>query len=309
MLQRIVLKDGRLRPVLRVLVYSVAACFVWLFVAVMIGNVFAVFNGPAAAFIDTPAWIVYTALVVATIGVAVLLRANLDRRSIESLGLTFKTAWLRLLLLGIFLGAGMQLLVLAVELLSGSSRIVGVSLSSNSVTDVAGWAILFLAAAVSEEMPFRGYMLQNLWEEFGFWPAAIVTSIIFVFIHTGNPHFGEHPWLAAINIAGDGVWACLSVLWTRSLWLAWGQHFAWNLFEGPVLGAPVSGIQMHSLIVQQSTTSILSGGAFGPEGGLVSSIALIVGLAALFWLRRAGAFSKLPDTREAYAGRINSTAT
>lgn len=310
MLERIVLKDGRTRPVLRVLVYAVALPFAWLLVAVTIGNVFALFKGPAAAFIDTPAWIVYAGLVVATIGIAVLLRTVLDRRSVDSLGLTLRTQVLRLFFLGVALGAGMQLLIFAIDALTGAAHIVGVSLSSSSLGVVAGLAVLLLAAAISEEMPLRGYVLQNLWEEAGFWPAAIVTSLLFVLIHVGNPHLGEHPWIAAINIAGDGILACLTVLWTRSLWLAWGQHFAWNFFEGPIFGAPVSGLHMPSVVVQTARESnVLSGGAFGPEGGLVSSIALIAGIAVLSWLHRQGAFSRLPDTREAYAaGREDSSA-
>ena len=310
MLARIGLKDGRLRPILRVFIYAIAVLFVWLLVAVTLGNVFALFKGPAAAFIETPAWIVYAALVVSTIGVAVLLRVTLDRRSIASLGLTFRTRWLGLLVLGIALGAGMQLLIFAIEVSSGVAHVAGVSLSNRSVGDLVSWAALFLAAAIAEEMPLRGYILQNLWEEAGFWPAAIITSLLFVLIHLGNPHFGDHPWITAINIAADGIWACMSVLWTRSLWLAWGQHFAWNLFEGPILGAPVSGNSFPSMIVQTAGASNTStggaadtflGGAFGPEGGLISLLALAAGFAALFWLYRRGTFSRLPDTREAYA--------
>jgi len=319
MLERIVLKDGRLRPILRVFVYTIGVLFVWLLVAVTIGNVFALFKGPAAAFIETPGWIIYVALDVSTIGVAVLLRTSLDRRSVDSLGLTLRTCWLRLLLLGIALGAGMQLLIFAVELVAGVTQVAGISLTGKSLGDLAGLAALLFAAAIAEEMPLRGYTLQNLWEEAGFWPAAIATSLLFAFIHIGNPHFGDHPWITAVNIAADGMWACVSVLWTRSLWLAWGQHFAWNLFEGPILGAPVSGNSFPSVVVQntgaatissQGPLSVLTGGAFGPEGGLISLLALVVGLATLFWLYRGGAFSQLPDTREAYAGgRISSTAT
>ena len=311
MLERIFLKGGRLRPTIRVLVYAVAIFFVWLLAAVTIGNVYALFKGPAAAFIDTPAWIVYAGLVVATVSAAFLLRTTLDRRSLESLGLTLRTRWLRLLLLGMALGVGMQLLIFAIELISGVTHVAGAQLSAPSIAGMAGWAALFFAAALAEEMPFRGYVLQNLWEEAGFWPAAIITSLLFAVMHASNPHFGEHGWVAWLNIFGDGVWACVSVLWTRSLWLAWGQHFAWNLFEGPILGAPVSGYSFPSALAQTaSAPNIFTGGTFGPEGGLAGSIALAAGFAALLWLHRRGAFASLPDTREAYArGRVNSTAT
>lgn len=289
MLSRILLKDGRVRPVLRVLVYA----------ALVIAM------DSLASRVTHSLWAREALTAGVAVGVAVILRIVLDRRSVASLGVTLRTRWAWLFCLGVALGAGMQLLAFVVELALGNTRVTGFGSLSIDFSALVLWVPLFLVAALAEEYPLRGYGLQNLWEEFGFWPAAILTSAFFAWLHFHNPHFGEHPWIAACNIAADGIWACLGVLWTRSLWLSWGAHFAWNLFEGPVLGTPVSGIFTGGSLVAQSVNgpSVLTGGTFGPEAGWIGLLAELAGLAALYALYRFGAFASLPDTRETYAIR------
>jgi len=287
MASQIFMKDGRVRPFLRVLIYVSLVAAVSPFV-LPFGRSF---------------WAREMLFVAVSIGGAIVLRIFLDRRSVASLGVTFRTRWAWLFALGIALGAGMQLFAFAVELALGNSHVMGFGSLRLDGSTLAFWCSLFIIAALAEEYSLRGYILQNLWEESGFWPAAVLTSVLFAWLHFHNPHFGEHPWIAACIIAADGIWASLGVLWTRSLWLSWGAHFAWNLFEGPVLGTPVSGIDTGGSLVVQSVTgpSVLTGGTFGPEAGWIGLLAELAGLAALYALYRYGAFASLPDTREEYA--------
>lgn len=311
MLERIFLKDGRLRPVLRVLAYiaAVLAAQIVLSLPVVIGYRF--FFGPQTLGARPPAWLGEFIGAIAVVGTAIVLRFFLDRHSIASLGVSFRTRWLKLFVIGILFGAGLQLVVFAVELALGYEHVLEISASAMVWRALLGWTVLFLIAALAEEMPLRGYILQNLWEEFGFWPAAIVTSLFFALLHANNPNFGELPWLTVLNIAVDGMWACLAVLWTRSLWLAWGAHFAWNLFEGPVLGLPVSGIHTGAALVEQVVTGppVVTGDKFGPEAGIVVFVVQLIGIGALYALHRAGAFAGLPDTREAYAREAPAAQT
>ncbi len=305
MLQRFFIVDGRLRPVLRVLVYIVAALSAQAVLAVVVALGYQLAYGPDAMFIRTPAWLDELVAAIAVVGVAIVLRIYLDRRSVESLGITFRTRWLQLFALGAGLGAGMQLLIFALGILLGTNHVLSLALTAAVWRNVLLWCGIFAIAALAEEMPLRGYILQNLWEEWGFWPAAIVTSALFALLHVHNPYFGELPWQTAVNIAVDGMWACCSILWTRSLWVAWGGHFAWNVFEGPVLGTPVSGIHTGPDIVMQYSTgsTLLTGGGFGPESSLLVPVVEGVGIIALYAMYRLGWFSRLPDTREAYAAK------
>jgi len=108
------------------------------------------------------------------------------------------------------------------------------------------------------------------------------------------------------GLVAFALWACMSLLWTGSLWLALGAHLAWNVFEGPFFGLPVSGVVIPSpsvLEVSVRGQPWLTGGAFGPEAGLSSLVALVLGFAVLWTLRVRGAFAGAADTSEAYASR------
>jgi hypothetical protein len=49
-----------------------------------------------------------------------------------------------------------------------------------------------------------------------------------------------------------------------------GLHLGWLFAQGSVLGFPVGGRLVESLVQQQITgVGMLTGGAYGPEGGLV----------------------------------------
>jgi hypothetical protein len=64
-------------------------------------------------------------------------------------------------------------------------------------------------------------------------------------------------------------------------------HLGWNFFEGNAFGFPVSGQYFYQLIRQTTSgPDIITGGAFGPEGGLILLPALLLGTAGVFWYTR-----------------------
>ena len=70
---------------------------------------------------------------------------------------------------------------------------------------------------------------------------------------------------------------------TGTLWLAVGMHTGWNFFLGTVFGFPVSGIVERSVFLTESDgPALLTGGDFGPEGGLLAAVVLLLGTAALY---------------------------
>jgi hypothetical protein len=62
-----------------------------------------------------------------------------------------------------------------------------------------------------------------------------------------------------------------------------GLHWGWNVFLGPVCGLTVSGFKMQGFlrttVVHDET--LWTGGLFGPEGGTIGLIAIVVLLTAL----------------------------
>jgi ADP-ribose pyrophosphatase YjhB (NUDIX family) len=128
--------------------------------------------------------------------------------------------------------------------------------------------------------------------------AVVISSILFGLIHGLNPHFNL---FAALNIALAGVAFCYAYLITGNLWLPFAFHFAWNFFQGPVFSFPVSGMSSGGLLLTQvsQTESVLTGGAFGPEGGLTGLGAQLLGLLILWlWAKRRESRLDLIDEEE-----------
>jgi uncharacterized protein len=305
--RRIFLKDDRLRPIIRCIIYIVATGVCAEGLAAVVGLV-AVLAGVKPADLTNDSayaalFISEACLCAAAVGVAVAARRFLDRRSVASLGFTFRGPWARLLLVGFLLGAGMQAVIFAIDAALGYSRVTALASAGTDLIEFGKYVPLLILVAVAEEMLARGYLFQNLWEEWGVVAAAIVTSALFAVSHLGNPNSHAQLVLTVVGLLAYAVWACLSVVWTKSLWLVVGVHFAWNLFEGPVFGFPVSGLAFGTTAVAQSIggPEWFTGGSFGPEAGASALAALAAGLAILYWMYRAGTFSDSPDVSEPYA--------
>ena len=97
---------------------------------------------------------------------------------------------------------------------------------------------------------------------------------------TGNPGAS---WVSTLGILLAGLFLALPYLLTRQLWLSIGLHIGWNFFEGVVFGFPVSGLPFYRLMRTSITgPETWTGGAFGPEAGLVLIPSLALGAALIF---------------------------
>jgi hypothetical protein len=92
-------------------------------------------------------------------------------------------------------------------------------------------------------------------------------------------------------VALAGVWLSTIVVLTRSLWAATAAHFAWNWAMGAVLHSPISGIAIP--VSEYTTVSTgpdwLTGGAWGPEGGVAAALGMGAGIIAVAAWKRRGA--------------------
>jgi membrane protease YdiL (CAAX protease family) len=219
----------------------------------------------------------------AAIAALVFLSRFVEHRPASSFGTSLHSRWGRDLLAG-FVGAAVMLAVtLAASAVLGHvviQRNTG-SLGSEMLT----MGVVLIGAAAFEELVFRGYPLQTLMGGIGTWPAIILMSALFGLAHINNPNVS---WLGIINTILAGIWLSAAYLKTRSLWLPYGLHFAWNAGLGMILGFSLSGIDTKSVWITAATGSpTLLGGAYGPEGGLVGTIAFVVGIGLLqIWRRK-----------------------
>jgi CAAX protease family protein len=138
-----------------------------------------------------------------------------------------------------------------------------------------------LPAAFFEELVFRGYIFSVLRRAAGWKTALLVTSIVFGLIHGGNPGADAESILAVI-VAGFFLGVIL--LATRSLYAAGVAHFAWNWVMAVALHIEVSGISSANPDYRTIETGPdwLTGGPWGPEGGLAAVGAMFVGIFYLY---------------------------
>ncbi|MFL5480908.1 MAG: CPBP family intramembrane glutamic endopeptidase [Gemmatimonadaceae bacterium] len=141
-------------------------------------------------------------------------------------------------------------------------------------------ALALLPAAFFEELFMRGFLFAVLRRAGGWRLALIVTSVVFGLLHAWNPGADAESILAVI-VAGFFLGAIL--LATGSLYAAGAAHFAWNWVMAGALHIAVSGIASSDADYRTVETGPdwLTGGPWGPEGGLAAVAAMFV---AIFYL-------------------------
>lgn len=142
--------------------------------------------------------------------------------------------------------------------------------------------LLFFLAAFGEELFFRGYPFQTLAESIKAPAAVIIMSAAFSAAHMMNPNISV---LALVNIFLAGVWLCVAYLKTRTLWFPTGLHLSWNFMQSTIFSFPVSGQVLEDrTLFHNSLTGpvLLTGGDFGPEAGLITTIVLILGTVYIY---------------------------
>jgi uncharacterized protein len=247
-------------------------------------------GGPAA--VASPAPNVPLYVVAALVAVASVWAAGrfLDGRPFSGFGLRLDRAWWSDLGFGLLLGATLVSAVFLVELAAGWITVTG---ALRPVGDGAFFpailapAVLFLCVGFYEELVSRGYQLTNLAEGLnapGIGPKGAIllawtlSSSFFGLLHAFSPNATV---LSTLNITLAGMMLGLGYILTGQLAIPIGLHITWNFFQGNVFGLPVSGRDPTGatfLSTSQSGPDLLTGGPFGPEGGLLAPAAMAVGL-------------------------------
>ena len=199
-----------------------------------------------------------------------------DRSSLRDLGLQ-RHRWFGKLAAGWGLGVFLQFLVFGALALAGWLTIEkGTWQPIYLVSSMVSWIII----SFNEELAFRGYILQRLAPAWGMPAAVIVSSLVFAMVHVLNPNVQP---LAIVSVFVAGLLLATGYLVTRSLWLPIGLHIGWNLAEIHLFGFAGSGITepalMRSVVYGPE---VVTGGAFGPEGGLLGIVVPLIGIAILF---------------------------
>lgn len=210
--------------------------------------------------------------------------SRVEQRSFAAYGLPWRPALRARFWQGAAVGIGsLTSLVLALAAAGGLRLALPPHAGPGAMLIGAGYLALFIVLGLREEFLYRGYGLSTLGGQIGFWPAAVASSGWFVAAHTGNS--GETALgLAAVGLFG--VFACLLLRRTGSLWMPIGFHAAWDWGETFLFGvsdsghAPAPG-HFFTASVAKSAPAWLSGGPTGPEGSVLC-VVLVAALAAGF---------------------------
>ncbi len=214
-----------------------------------------------------------------TLAHLVMLR-GFDKKPWSAVGLGRENVRLPILGNGFVLGA-LAIGVPSLLLLATSELRILPSYAGSSLQAAGIGAVTLLPAAFYEELAMRGYAFMAIREAFGWKAALIVTSTVFGLLHMGNPNVDAESVLLVI-LAGFFLGAIL--LATNSLFAAGMAHFAWNWVMAALMHTSVSGIVVPSpdFRVVDNGPDWLTGGAWGPEGGVAAGFGMIVAFVYLY---------------------------
>jgi hypothetical protein len=141
-------------------------------------------------------------------------------------------------------------------------------------------SVMLFMAAFDEELIFRGYILNNMMDSTSNrWIALAGSSLLFALLHSGNTNVWS-TWVPMTELFAAGFILGISYTFTKNLWFPTFFHFGWNFFQG-LFGFEISGFNVDSwkIISHENTGNvpdIVSGGAFGIEGSVITLSCTII---------------------------------
>lgn len=281
--------------------WSVAAV-VLAIVFIVVGQVIGVLPGMLLGYItptgQSVGWMgtVFMLLSFAAIAALVVLWVLFfERRSLTAIG--FNGSGLRRFLRGYAVGLAFLIAVVGGIALLGGYRVDGGGVFTGAalagaVVPILALMIGFIVQGSTEEIVTRGWLMQVIASRHGLGIAVAVSSLLFGLLHILNTEPSPQLFMGVLNVTLYGVAMGLYAAREGSLWGVCGWHAAWNWLLGVGFGLEVSGqpIEVTPLVIdlgyRVEIPWWITGADFGPEGGVVTSAALILFSAWLFWTGR-----------------------
>lgn len=153
--------------------------------------------------------------------------------------------------------------------------------------------VFFSFQGFSEELIFRGYLLTHFSKKMNIYLSIFISSIFFTSIHALNPGMTIMP---IVNLMVFSVVFSLVYIVTGNLFFTGLFHSLWNFTQGIIFGALVSGVDIETTVFKSlpvANKTIISGGNFGFEGSIVTTImGIIIILILIIIANKKSAFSK-----------------
>ena len=267
--KRPLLRQGWLRVLLFIIASSVIAALLSIPVAVLAlkkGFVADPSQIMAQLLSGEWLWLVVVLECVVTLISVWIFRRFIDRKSFVTLGLDISGHGTEAIA-GFFMGPALLGISALCLLFSGHLKWTDIVFDAQSLTISLG---LLMLIAFSEELVFRGYILNNLLASFSNkWIALVLSALLFATFHVTNPGMNS---LAYANLFLAGLLLGINYIYTRNLGFSFLFHLSWNFFQGPLLGFNVSGLHLSSLLQPEiSGDALITGSDFGLEGSMLNT--------------------------------------
>lgn len=160
--------------------------------------------------------------------------------------------------------------------------------------EILVYFILLFLSALLEEILFRFIPYTILLENPSL-KEILVVSLLFSVFHVFNPNINV---IGIVNLIIAGVFFSLIYLKTNSILVVSFIHAFWNFSIGCLMGSNISGIKIISILRYKPLEPFfLSGGNFGFEGSLLTSLAFLICCVFLYNLK-PGSFIKISKSNE-----------
>lgn len=213
--------------------------------------------------------------------VPALIMAVIEHRKFGDYGLPARFAFRKDFWIGSLIGfLAISTALIAIFALHGF-RLAGLAIHGNTIiVAIASWSAAFVVVGLAEEFAFRGYLQFTLTTGMGFWPSAILLSLLFGLAHAGNP--GESKF-GLLSVVCFGLLFCLFLRRTGNLWWAVGFHAGWDWGQTFFYGVSDSGLPAYQNLFNSSFSGPrwLTGGSVGPEASIFTPLTLLL-VAILF---------------------------
>ena len=224
---------------------------------------------PVAAILSDGSIFVFT-------GLGALIMSRIEHRKWEQYGLPLRLAFRGDFWIGTLVGfLAISTSLLAIFAFHGF-HLTGLAIHGKTIlTATAAWTVAFIFVGLGEEFAFRGYLQFTLTTGMGYWPSAILLSLLFGLAHAGNP--GETKF-GLFSVVCFAMLFCLILRRTGNLWWVVGFHAGWDWGQTFFYGVADSGLPAYQNLLNSSFSGPrwLTGGSVGPEASIFTPLTLLL---------------------------------
>lgn len=214
--------------------------------------------------------------------------ALFEKRPFWTMGLE-RSGMLSRYLRGVIVGLAMFIASIGISAALGYIAFEQDGGQSQGVAALGGVLVVFLGWLVqgaAEEALARGWLMPVIGARYRPVWGIIISSLVFAVLHSLNPNLAL---IAMLNLFLFGLFTALYALYEGGLWGVFSIHTVWNWAQGNLFGFEVSGQPAPGgtlFDMMEVGPDVVTGGPFGPEGGLAVTVVLLVGCGVVWWLGR-----------------------